>query len=68
MMCGASSLEAAAALTAGRLGDLQLAIEHVLLRRDVEDAGVGLVVTRDLGGQPPVVGASSQFHGLVIGR
>ena len=67
-MRGTSPFEAAVALMAGRLDDLQLTIEHVYLGHDVEDTGVGLVVLCELGGQPPVVGASGQFHGLVVGR
>ena len=67
-MRGTSPFEVAVALMAGCLDDLQLTIERVYLGRDVEDTGVGLVVLCKLGGQPPVVGASGQFHGLVVGR
>ena len=67
-MLGAGSLEARATLTSLRLDELQLAVERVDLGRDVEDAGVGLVVTGDLCGQAPVIGATGQIHGLVIGR
>ena len=54
-------------MTGVGFGDLQLAIECVDLARDVEDPSVGLVVTSDFRRQSPVVGAASQFHGLVIG-
>ena len=64
---GVCSLEAATALTTGCLDDLQLAIERVYLGRDVEDSRVRVVVAGDLGGQPPIVGALSQLHGLMIG-
>ena len=66
-MLRASSFEAATAVTGVGFGDLQLAIECVDLARDVEDTSVGLVVTSDFRRQSPVVGAASQFHGLVIG-
>jgi hypothetical protein len=65
---GAGSLEARATLPSLRLGELQLAVERMDLGRDVEDAGVGLVIAGDLGRQPPVVGATGQIHGLVVGR
>jgi hypothetical protein len=45
---GASPLKATAALTGLSLGELQLAVEGVDLRRNVEDAGVSLVVMGDL--------------------
>ena len=67
-MLRASSLETAAAVTSIGLGDLQLAIEHVDLAHDIEDASVGLMVAGDFRRQSPVVGATSQIHGLVIGR
>ena len=38
------------------------------LGRDVEDTGVGLMVTSDFRGQTPVVGAAGQVHGLMIRR
>ena len=34
---------------------------------DVEDAGVGLVVSCDLRRQTPIVRAAGQVHGLVVG-
>ena len=67
-MLGAGSLEAGTTLTSLRLEDLQLAAEGVDLGRDVEDAGVRLVIASDLSCQPPVVSAVGQIHGLVIGR
>ena len=67
-MLGASSLEARATLTSLCLDELQLAIERVDFGRDVEDASVRLVVTGDLSRQAPIVGATSQIHGLVVGR
>ena len=65
---GAGSLEVAAALASLRLDELQLAVECMDLGRDVEDAGVRLVVMGDLCRQTPIVGAAGQIHGLVIGR
>ena len=65
---GASSLETGATLASLCLGDLQLAVERMDLCRDVEDAGVSLVITSDLGRQTPVIGAAGQVHGLVVGR
>ena len=50
------------------LGELQLTIEHVNLGRDIEDTGIGLMITSDLCRQAPIVGAASQIHGLVVGR
>ena len=38
------------------------------LGRDVEDAGVRLVIAGDLCRQTPVVGAGGQVHGLMIRR
>ena len=67
-LLSASPLEAASALASGRLGDLQLAVECMDLGRNIEDAGVSLVVAGDLGRQAPVVGTASQVHGLVVGR
>ena len=55
-MLGSGSLQAAAALTCLRFGELQLAVERVNLSRDVEDAGVRLVVAGNLGRQSPVIG------------
>ena len=65
---GAGSLEAASTLTSLGLGELQLAVERVNLGCDVEDAGVGLVITSDFCRQSLVIGAAGQIHGLVIGR
>ena len=65
---GPGSFEAAAALTSFRLDELQLAVEGVNLSRDVEDTSVRLVIAGNLGRQPPIVGASCQIHGLVVGR
>ena len=65
---GASSLEAGTTLASLCLGELQLAIEGVDLRRDIENAGVGLVVASNLCRQAPVIGAMGQIHGLVVGR
>ena len=65
---GAGSLEAGATLTSLRLDELQLAVECMDLGRDIEDAGVGLMVAGDLCCQAPVIGATGQVHGLVIGR
>ena len=67
-LLGAGSLEARATLTSLRLDELQLAVERVDLGRDIEDAGVSLVVAGDLRGQPPVIGAAGQFNGLVVRR
>ena len=67
-MLGAGSLEARATLTSLRLDELQLTIERMDLGRDVEDAGIGLVISCDLGRQSPVFGVAGQIHGLVIGR
>jgi hypothetical protein len=67
-MLGASPLETATTLTTGRFNDLHLAVEGVDLRSDVEDAGIGLVVASELSCQAPIVRASGQVHGLVIGR
>ena len=66
-MLGASSLEATATLTSLSLGKLQLTVECVNLGRDIEDAGVRLVIAGDFGRQSPVVGASGQVNGLVVG-
>ena len=65
---GASSLETGATLTSLCLGELQLAVERVNFCRNVEDAGVGLVVTSDLCRQSPIVGTMGQVHGLMVGR
>ena len=67
-LLGASSLEAASALTSLCLDDLQLAVEGVDLGRDVEDTSVRLVIASDLGCQAPVVSAAGQIPGLVVGR
>ena len=67
-MLGASSLETRVTLTSLCLGELQLAVECVDLGRDVEDTGVGLMVTSDLCCQAPIVGAAGQIHGLMVGR
>ena len=64
----ACSLEAGATLTSLCLGELQLAVERVDFGRDIEDAGVGLVITSDLCRQAPIVSATGQIHGLVVGR
>ena len=66
-MLGAGSLEARATLAGLRLGELQLAVERVDLGRDVEDASIGLMIAGDFRCQTPVVGATGQVHGLVIG-
>ena len=63
---GAGSLEAGATLTSLRLSKLQLAVERMDLGRDIEDAGVRLVVSSDLGRETPIVRAAGQVHGLVI--
>ena len=63
-----SPLEAATALTGGSLDDLQLAVKHMDLCRNVEDMSVGLVIAGDLGCQASVVRASCHLHGLVVGR
>ena len=65
-MLGASSLEAATTLASLRLDELQLAIERMDLGGDIEDAGVRLVVSSDLGCEAPIVRAAGQVHGLVI--
>ena len=62
------SFETAATLTGLRFDQLQLAIERVDLSRDVENAGVRLVISGDLGREPPVVRAAGQVHGLVVRR
>ena len=67
-MRGSSSLETTAALMSARLDDLKFAVECVDLGRDVENAGVSLVIVSDLSCQPPIVGAAGQVQGLVIGR
>ena len=61
-----STLEATTALTSGCLDDLELAVKRMDFGRDIEDAGVGLVVPSDLSCQSPIVGAASQIQGLVI--
>ena len=61
-----SSLEAATTLTSLRLDELQLAIERMDLGRDVEDAGIRLVVSGDLSREAPIVRAAGQVHGLVV--
>ena len=66
-MLGAGSLEARATLTSLRLDELQLAVERVDFGRDVEDTSIGLVVAGDLCCQAPIIGATGQIHGLVIG-
>ena len=65
-MLGSSSLEAAATLTSLCLDELQLAVERMDFGRDVEDAGVRLVVSSDLRRETPVVRTAGQVHGLVI--
>ena len=67
MLC-TSPLETAAAMTSAGLDDLQLAVECVDLGRDVESVSIGLVIASDFGRQAPVIGATSQIHGLVVGR
>ena len=67
-MLGACSFEAGATLTRFCLGELQLAVKRVNLGRDVEDTGVGFMITSDLCRQAPIVGAAGQFQGLVVGR
>ena len=64
---GAGSFETGATLTSLRLDELQLAVKRVDLRGDVEDASVGLVVTSNLCRQAPIVGATGQIHGLMVG-
>ena len=66
-MLSAGSLETRTALTSLRFDELQLTVKRVDLGRDVEDAGVGLVVAGDLCGQAPVIGAAGQFNGLMVG-
>ena len=63
---GSGSLEAATTLTSLRLDELQLTIERMDFGRDVEDAGIRLVIATDLRGEAPIVRASGQIHGLVI--
>ena len=65
-MLGVSSLEAATALTTGRLGNLQLAVEHVYFCRDIEYSCIGLVVLGKFGNQPPVIHVAGQIDGLVV--
>ena len=65
---GAGSLETRATLTSLCLGELQLAVECVDLSRDVEDTGVGLMITSDLCCQAPIVSAAGQIHGLMVER
>ena len=67
-MLGTGSLETTAALTRLCFGELQLTVERVNLGRNVENAGVGLVIAGDLGRQAPIIGAAGQIHGLVVGR
>ena len=67
-MLGTSSLEAATALTTGRLGDLQLAVEHMYLCCDIEYSRIGLVVLGKFGNQPPVIHVAGQINGLVVQR
>ena len=66
VVLGTSPFEASTTLASLRLGDLQFAIEGVDLGRDIENAGVRLVVASDLCRQPPVVGAAGQVHGLMV--
>ena len=63
---GSSPLEAAATLASLCLDELQLAIERMDLCRDIEDTGVRLVVSSDLGRETPIIRATGQIHGLVI--
>ena len=65
-MLGAGSLEARTTLTSLRLGELQLAIECMDFCRDVEDASIRFMIAGNLGRETPIVGATSQVHGLVI--
>ena len=65
-MLGSSPLEMASTLTSLRLDKLQLAVERMDLGRDIENAGVRLMVSGDLGRETPVVHAAGQVHGLVI--
>ena len=67
-MLSVSPLEAASALMTSHLDDVQLTVERMYLGHDIEDAGVGLMVASELGGQSPVIGAAGQVHGLVVGR
>ena len=67
-MLGAGSLETRTALTSLSFDELKLAVERVDFGRDIEDAGVGLMVAGDLCGQPPVIGAAGQFNGLMVRR
>ena len=66
-MLGAGSFEASTTLMSLCLDELQLAVECVNFGRDIEDAGVGLMIPGDLCRQTPIVGAAGQVHGLVIG-
>ena len=68
MMLGTSPFETTTTLATSGLDHLQLTVEHVYLRRNVEDMGVRFVVAGNLGGQSPVVCAVSQLNGLVVGR
>jgi hypothetical protein len=65
---GAGPFEATMALTTSGLDHLQLAVEHVYLYCNVEDTSICFVVAGDLGSQPPVIHATGQLNGLVIGR
>ena len=65
-MLSAGSLETGTALTSLRFDELQLAVERVDFGRNIEDAGVGLMVAGDLCGQAPVIGAAGQLDGLMI--
>ena len=66
MVMNMGSLKVAMALTTGHLDDLQLAVECMYLRHDVEYLGVRLVVVGELYNQPPVICPVCQRHGLVI--
>ena len=66
VVLGVSPLEMATTLATGCLDNLQFAVKRVHLGRDVEDAGVRLVVASDLGCQTPVIRAAGQVHGLVV--
>ena len=65
---GAGSFETGATLTSLRLDELQLAVERMDLGRDVEDAGVRLVVATNLRCEAPIIRATGQIHGLVVRR
>ena len=67
-MLGASSLKAAAALMTSGFDHLQLAVKCVYLSRNVEDTSVCLVVVGDLSCQSPIVRATGQLGGLMVGR